>query len=176
MEPASVFLGIASATVTLGALALKVGQKLRTIVATHKQAAPLIYSLIGACQAIGVAWNRISLWIGSQSSATYSSDSSFFDQLTASIEVGNMVIDALLQDLEKDAHIQPGQTSVHATWRALLNEDVLQGHCIRLNLQLTSLHLLLATTKLSVLLVICDAVCPLLIHQQTPTRGSRPAL
>jgi hypothetical protein len=68
----------------------------RSEVATHKQGEALIYSLIEACQAIEVAWNRISTWLESQSSATYASDSSFYDQLATLIEVGKIVLGALL--------------------------------------------------------------------------------
>jgi hypothetical protein len=162
MDPATAFFGIASGTVTLSALALKVGQTLKSIVNTHKQGAALIYSLIGACQAIEIAWNRISTWIGSQSSATYASDSSFYDQLATSIEVGKIVLGALQQDLGEDATLQPGQNSVHTTWRVLLNEDALRDHCVMLNTQLSSLHLLLATAKLSVFidyLFCCPPFC-----------------
>lgn len=151
MDPATAFFGIASGTVTLGALALQVGKTLKSIVNTHKQGAALVYSLIGACQAIEVAWNRISIWIGSQSSATYASDSPFYAQLATSIEVGKIVLGALQQDFGEDATPQPGQNSVRTTWKVLLNEDALRNHCAMLNIQLSSLHLLLATAKLSVL-------------------------
>ena len=157
MDPVSGVLGIASATVTLGALALKIGQTLRTIASAHKQGATLIYSLIGACQAIELAWNRIDTWIRSQPPAAYASDSSFYDRLATSIEGGKIVLDALEQDLGIDAKLSPGQTSAQITWRALLNENTLRDHCTRLNLQLQCLHLLLATASLSVHLKISIA-------------------
>ena len=150
MDPASGILSIASGTVTLGALAFKIGQTLRTIVSTHRQSAALIYSLIGACQAIELAWNRIETWIMTQPASTDASDSPFYDRLAALIEVGRIVLEALQQDIGQDATVKPGQTSLHTTWKVLLNEHNFRDHCTRLNLQLQSLHLLLATASLSV--------------------------
>jgi hypothetical protein len=88
MDPASGFVGIASASVTLAALALKLGQSLRDIVTVYKQSPEIIYSMIGPCQAIEVAWNRINSWVNCQFVTADTEDSAFYDQLTTSIEVG----------------------------------------------------------------------------------------
>jgi hypothetical protein len=149
MDPATGILGIASATVTLAALALKVGQTLKTMVATYTEGAALLYSLIEVCKAIELAWSRINIRIGSQSAITYARDSPFYDQLAASIEVGEVVLGTLQRDLGKYAEIMPGQ-NVYNRLKVLLNEKVLQDHSARLNLQVSSLHLLLATSSLSV--------------------------
>jgi hypothetical protein len=149
MDAVTGILGIASAAVTLAALALKVGQTLKTMVATYTEGAALLYSLIGACKAIELAWNRINIWLGSQSAITYARDSPFYDQLAASIEVGKVVLGALQRDLGKYAETKPGQ-NVYSRFKLLLNENILQDHSARLSLQVSSLHLLLATASLSV--------------------------
>lgn len=125
MDPASGALGVASATVTLAALALKIGQILTSVAASYNRGAALIYSLIGACQAIEVAWSCINAWIRCQTATMYAGDSSFYDQLAAAIEVGKVVLGALQKDLEKDATIKPGQKPISTMCKVLLNEDVL---------------------------------------------------
>jgi hypothetical protein len=148
MDPASGFVGIASATVTLAALTLKIGQSLRDIVTVYKQSAAIIYSLIGACQAIEVAWNRINTWVKCRSVTADTEDSAFYDQLATSIEAGSVVLGALKQDLDNDANNRPGRNFARTMWKVFLNEDVLRDHCARLTLQLSSLQLLLATASL----------------------------
>ncbi|ERF73623.1 hypothetical protein EPUS_00876 [Endocarpon pusillum Z07020] len=148
MEPVSATLGIAASTVTLAALAVGVGRTLTTVVNTHRQHAALIYSLIGACKAVEVAWKRIHAWSEAQSCPTDGLDSSFYEQLMASIDVGRVILGSLQQDLEPFTHVIPGQKSASGTLRALLNESTLRDHCVRLNLQVSSLHLLLATSTL----------------------------
>ena len=148
MEPVTGFFGIASGTVTLAALALKIGQTLNGMVAAYSQSAAVIYSLIGACKAIELAWKRLRCWVDSQSEKTYAKDSAFYDQLATCIEVGQVVLGALQRDLEKDTNTQPGQTSVRSTLRLLLSEETLRDHCTRLMLQNSSLQLLLATASL----------------------------
>jgi hypothetical protein len=152
MEPVSATLGVASSTVTLAALAVSVGRTLTTVVNTHRQHAALIYSLIGACKAVEVAWKRIHAWSEAQSCPNDVPDSSFYEQLMGSIDVGRIILDSLQQDLEPFTHVIPGQKSASGTLRALLNESTLRDHCVRLNLQVSSLHLLLATSTLSVFL------------------------
>lgn len=148
MDPASAILGIASGTVMLAGLALKIGQTLRNMAVLYNRSAALLYSLIGACQAIEVAWNRINTWIASQPLSSYAAGSAFFDQLTDSIEAGKIVLGALQQDLQKFAHVEPGQNSVSLMWKSLRNEDVLRDYCTKLNLQVSSLQLLLTTASL----------------------------
>lgn len=161
----------------MAALALKIGQTLRNIVATYNHNTVLLYSLIGACQAIEVAWNRISAWINCQSLTTYANDSSFYEQLAASIDIGKVVLDALQQDLKKHSTIiNLGLSSVLRKGKVLLDENVLRDHCTRLNLQLSSLHLLLATTSLSVSSNRCIRVSRLLKHQTRTIHGARDVL
>jgi Ankyrin repeats (3 copies) len=149
MEPVSASIGIASSTVTLAALALSISKTLTTVVNTHRQSAALIYSLIGACKAIELAWQRIHVWIEAHSFAESGQDSSFLEQLVESIDVAHAVLSTLQQDLEPYT-LNPGQKSASGTWRALLNETTLRDHCVRLNLQVSSTHLLLATANLLV--------------------------
>jgi hypothetical protein len=161
MDPAFSLVGITSGTVTLAALALKIGQTLRNIVAAYNQSAAIIYSLIGACQAVEVAWNRINNWVKSQSTAPYATDSAFYEQLATSIEVGKVVLGALQHDLEKHENSKPGQNSLRSMRKVLLDEDVFRDHCTRLTLQLSSLQLLLATASLLVLVTqrYCYELC-----------------
>jgi hypothetical protein len=150
MEPISAALGIASSTVTLAGLALNIAKTLTTVVNTHRQHAALIYSLIGACKAIEAAWKRIHTWIESNSFVDDSQDSSFYEQLTASIHAGQIILGTLQQDLEPYTHVAPGDKSKLRTLRALLNENSFRDHREALNLQISSLHLLLATSNLLV--------------------------
>lgn len=76
MDPAPGALWVASASVTLAALALKISHILRSIVASYNQSAAIMYSLIGACRAIEVAWSRINAWIRCQTVTTYAGGSS----------------------------------------------------------------------------------------------------
>lgn len=149
MEPVSAALGIASSTVTLAGLALSIAKTLTTVINTYRQSAALLYSLIGACKAIEVAWQRIHDWITAYSIAENGQDSSFLEQLVDSIDIAYVVLSTLQQDLEPFT-VNPAQKSASGTWRALLNESTLRDHCIRLNLQVSSTHLLLATANLLV--------------------------
>ena len=148
MEPVTAALGIASSTVTLAGLALSVGKTLTTVVNTHRQYAALLYSLIGACKAIEVAWNRIHAWVEARRFVESESDASFYEQLMGSIDAGEVILGALQDDLEPFIHVKPGERSATGTWRALLNETTLRDHWVRLNLQVSSVHLLFATANL----------------------------
>jgi hypothetical protein len=148
MEPVSAALGIASSTVTLASLAWSVGKTLTTVANTHRQHAALLYSLIGACKAIEVAWNRIHTWVEAHKFEDSEEDASFYEQLMGSIGAGEVILGILQEDLEPYKHVKPGEKSASGTWRALLNETTLRDHCVRRNLQVSSLHLLLATTSL----------------------------
>jgi hypothetical protein len=150
MDPVSGIVGIASGTVTLACLAIKISKTLSTMVSMHHHSEALVYALIGACKAIETALNRIKVWIESQTSIEYQENSIFFDQLAASIEAGKIVLGALQEDVEVPATSKTWQT-VSAIFKTVLKEDVLRDHCMRLNLQLSSLQLLLATTNMSVL-------------------------
>jgi hypothetical protein len=148
MEPVSATLGIASSAVTLAGLAFSITKTLTAVVNTHRQSAALIYSLIGACKAIEVSWKRIHAWIEAHSFANSGQDASFLEQLAGSIDVAHIILDTLQQDLEPYTHVKPGERSALGTWRALLNESTFRDHCVRLNLQVSSTHLLLATAEL----------------------------
>jgi hypothetical protein len=159
MEPVSAALGIASSTVTLAGLALSVGKTLTNVVNTHNQYTALLYSLIGACKAIEVAWNRISAWIEANRFDDCEEDASFYEQLMDSIDAGKVILGILQEDLEPYTQVKPGEKSATGTWRALLNETTLRDHCGRLNLQVSSLHLLLATTNLLEFLFHSPHIC-----------------
>jgi hypothetical protein len=148
MGPVSATLGIASSTVTLAGLVLGIGKLLTTVVNTHRQSAALIYSLIGACKAIEVAWGRIHASIETHCLADSEEDTSFREQLQDAVEVGQIILGTLHEDLEPYKNVKPGQESASRTLRALLHESTLRDHCTRLNLQVSSLHLLLATANL----------------------------
>jgi hypothetical protein len=150
MDPVTATLGAAASAATLAGLALRICTTLTTVVKTHKQSAALIYSLIGACKAIQVASNRIYTWVKAQSFARSGEEHSFYEQLEGSIEVGQIILGTLQQDLEPYTRLSPGQRSVSGTLGVLLNENILRDHCVRLNLQVSSLHLLLATGDLLV--------------------------
>lgn len=147
MEPVSATLGIASSTVTLAELALGIGKILTTVVNTHRRSAALIYSLIGAYKAIEVAWGRIHASIETHCLADSDDDTSFREQLQDAVEVGQIILGTLHEDLEPYKNVKPGQESASSKFRAFLNESTLRDHCTRLNLQVSSLHLLLATAN-----------------------------
>jgi hypothetical protein len=169
MEPVSAALGIASSTVTLAGLALSVGKTLTTVVNTHKQHAALLYSLIGACKAIEVAWSRIHAWIEVHRFEESEEDASFYEQLMGSVDAGQVILGVLQEDLEPHTHVKPGEKSATGTWRALLNETTLRDHCGRLNLQVSSLHLLLATASLLAFLAIVFFADSLIRNRSEPT-------
>jgi len=120
------------------------------VINTHRQSAPLIYSLIGACKAIEAASKRIHAWIEAHSFASTGQDSPFFEQLVDSIGVCHIVLDMLRQDLAPYTLDKVGMKSWSRALRGLLNESTLTEHRAILNFQVNSLHLLLATTNMSV--------------------------
>ena len=161
MDPISGAIGIASGAVTLSGLALTIGKTLTGFVNVYQRSALHIYSLIGACKAIEIAWNSIHSWIETQTSLQ-SVDTSLLDQLKSTIEVGKIVLGALEKDLEpydllriapifKKTSKAAGKLETRQKLKAVLDEDVFKDHCVKLNLLVSSLHLLLATTALSVI-------------------------
>jgi hypothetical protein len=154
MEPISGAIGIAGGAVTLAGLALTISKILTNFVNVHHRSALLIHSLIGACKAIEIAWNSIHDWVETQRNLD-SVENSLLDQLMSATEVGKIVLGALIQDLEpyEGAHIGKVVLKLKAgqKLKAVLDEDVFKDHCARLNLQVSSLHLLLATTTLCVI-------------------------
>lgn len=148
MEPVSATLGIVSAAVALAGLAVNIGRMLTTVVSLHKQSAALVYSLIGATKAIEVALNRIHAWLEAYNFPQGGDGSSFFEQLMASIDAGHIILGVLSQDLKPYTHLRLGRTSVSGRWKLALDESLFRNHCANLNLQVSSLHLLLATANL----------------------------
>lgn len=162
MDPISGAIGVAGALVTLSGLALSIGKTLTNIASIHGGPALLLYSLAGACKAIEIAWNNIQSWLENQRTLE-SVGESLLDQLMSAIEVGKIVLGALKQDLKPyeltlidpprvNGRVLPKFRAMQRL-KAVLNEGILKDHCVRLNLQVSSLHLLLATTKLC-------ATCP----------------
>jgi hypothetical protein len=148
MEPVSATVGIATSAVTLAGLALSITKTLTAVVNTHRQYEALIYSLIGACKAIEEAWNRIHAWIEAHSFADSGQDASFLEKLADSIVIARFVLDALQLDLEPYRNVKSRKRSALGTWRAFLNESTFKEHRERLNLQVNSTTLLLATAEL----------------------------
>jgi hypothetical protein len=66
---------------------LKIGKILTDLLSSYRSLNLLMQSLIGACKAVEVAWQRIDAWPQAESSAE-SGGSTLVDQLLSSIEVG----------------------------------------------------------------------------------------
>lgn len=158
MDPISGAIGIASGAVTLSGLALTIGKTLTSCVKTYQRSALIIYSLISACQGIEIAWNSIHTWVESQAGSD-SVDDVLLNQLESAIEVGTILLTALRQDLDPydSSQVLPPSISNWQKLKSVLDEDVFKDHCIRLNLQVSTLHLLLAATTL---LVIYSSLTP----------------
>lgn len=122
-----------------------IGKALKAVVSLHRQSAALMFSLIGACKALEMAWNRIHAWLEAYGSCQSQKDSVFFEQLQSSIDAGKIVLECLQQDLEPYTHI-----GCNAAWKTIFKESEFKDHCTRLNLHVSSLHLLLATANLYV--------------------------
>ena len=97
MEPFSI-LALVEACGSLSLTLGKVIIVLRDLASTYKQVAMSIRSLTNECKTIAVAVERLQDWIESQADAT-AVDSKIWNQLRESLDYGELVVNALEEEL-----------------------------------------------------------------------------
>lgn len=150
MDPASVVIGVVSGAASLAAMALKTSTFLLGLRDSYTNIEVLILDLASTCRAFEIAWNRIHQWASKHIHQARDSPEPIFEQLLSYSEHSKIVLDALRTDLEKvDPSAKPAwRLSPRSKARTVLHEKGLKDHGDRLDRQINTLHLLLATAQL----------------------------
>jgi hypothetical protein len=144
MDPATI-VGLVSATVNLAMDCGSAAKDLIGLVSRYQNAKLTILSMSQGLESMQLAWSRIGTWAQDLTPDELASDLTFMQQLGRLLETGNLVMDALKEEL---LVYSVQEMSFKQRTRMIWNENALQAHQSRVRDQAASTTLLLQAIQL----------------------------
>lgn len=145
MDPASI-IGLISSSVGLATQTGKIAKDIQTLSSQYKYAEVSLVALSNECRTFATVLNKTEAWLRSVDDGV-THDQLILEQLSSSLECGNVVLKAFEDDLfaftEPELHKSPWRKT-----KFLFNEGVFDGHQKRIDHQLQALSCLLQSMNL----------------------------
>lgn len=144
MDPITI-IGLVDASVDLALKCAGAVKKLNDIASKYKNSKLTIMSITGNLDAMQLAWDKIGAWIQAYSPGESSDDDGFVTRMTRFLETGELVMEALEEDL---LGFNGDELGIPQRAKLLWNEGTFLDHQNRIRDQATTMSLLLQAIQL----------------------------